>query len=121
MTLIILFGCIVWTSWRFWRILPFPIWGKWLSVSVYILAFLVIFPHFMCGDRMPMPLATATYEIGTSWMIFFLYALIITLVIGAVILILKVIFYSILSVVLWIIFSISDLVKKRKKAVRQRR
>ena len=77
MTLIILLGCIVWTSWRFWRILPFPIWGKWLSVSVYILAFLVIFPHFMCGDRMPMPLATATYEIGTSWMIFFLYALII--------------------------------------------
>ena len=55
------------------------------------------------------------------FVLFFLYALIITLVIGAVILILKFIFYSILSVVLWIIFSISDLVKKRKKAVRQRR
>ena len=28
----------------------------------------------MLGDRMPMGLAVATYEVGTSWMIFFLYA-----------------------------------------------
>ena len=75
--LIVLLGLILWTSWRFWRILPLPGWGKWLFVVLYLLAFLVIFPHFIYGNRMPLALATATYEIGTSWMIFFLYALII--------------------------------------------
>lgn len=80
--MVILLGCIVWTSWRFWRILPFPHWGKWLFVTLYILAFLVIFPHFMLGNKMPMSLATATYEIGTSWMIFFLYALLIFVVLS---------------------------------------
>ena len=75
--LIVLLGLILWTAWRFWRILPFPGWGKWLFVVLYLLAFLVIFPHFIYGNRMPLALATATYEIGTSWMIFFLYALII--------------------------------------------
>ena len=73
--LIFLLGCIAWTAWRFWQILPFSGWGKSLCVSLYILCFLVIFPHFAWGDRMPMWLATATYEAGTSWMIFFVYAL----------------------------------------------
>ena len=71
-----LLGGIVWTSWRFWRILPLPGWGKGVAVGLYCLCFLVIFPHYMLGNRMPLWLATATYEIGTSWMIFFLYALI---------------------------------------------
>lgn len=77
LTFLLILACIAWTSWRLWRILPLPNWGKWLVTCLYILAFLVIFPHYMLGDRMPMWLATATYEVGTSWMIFFLYALII--------------------------------------------
>ena len=78
--LILLVACIGWTAWCFWRILPLPGWGKGLFVTLYLLAFLVIFPHFMLGDRMPMWLATITYVTGTSWMIFFVYALIIFLV-----------------------------------------
>ena len=76
-TLLVLSGLIAWTAWRFWRILPLPGWGKWLFTLLYVAAFLILFPHYMLGDRMPMGLAIATYEIGTSWMIFFLYALII--------------------------------------------
>ena len=79
LVLALLLGGILWTAWRFWQILPFPAWGKALSVSLYLGAFLVIFPHFMLGDRMPMGLAVATYEVGTSWMIFFLYALLLFL------------------------------------------
>ena len=74
---LILVACIAWTAWCFWRILPLPVLGKWLFTALYVASFLLIFPHFMLGDRMPMGLAVATYEIGTSWMIFFLYALII--------------------------------------------
>lgn len=43
---------------------------------------MVIFPHFAWGDAMPMGLATVTYELGTSWMIFFLYAVLLFSVLG---------------------------------------
>ncbi|MBQ5944572.1 MAG: metallophosphoesterase [Bacteroidales bacterium] len=70
-------GLIGWTAKCFWQILPLPAWGKWAFTAMYLLLFLIIFPHFAWGDRMPAWLAAATYETGTSWMIFFLYALII--------------------------------------------
>ncbi len=73
--LLFLTACIAWTAWCFWRILPLPGWGKWICVAVYLLCFLVIFPHFLLGDKMPLWLATATYRLGTSWMIYFVYAL----------------------------------------------
>ena len=69
--LILLTLLIAWTAWHFWLILPAPAWGKWLFTALYLLSFLLIIPHFAFGDRMPLFLATATYEIGTSWMIFF--------------------------------------------------
>lgn len=81
--LILLTLLIAWTAWHFWLILPAPAWGKWLFTALYLLSFLVIIPHFAFGDRMPLFLATATYEIGTSWMIFFIYAIIIFAVLVA--------------------------------------
>ena len=75
LVLILLLLCVAWTSWRFWLLLPLPVWGKSLAVAAYVLAFLVLFLHYLLGDRMPMWLATATYVLGTSWMIFFAYAL----------------------------------------------
>jgi len=77
--LIFILCSIGWTAWRFWQILPFPHWGKWLAVGVYLFSFLVIFPHFIWGNRMPLWMAAASYELGTSWMIFFVYALLIFL------------------------------------------
>lgn len=68
---------IAWTAWRLWRILPFPSWGKYLATGLYLLCFALIFPHYRFGENMPMWMAVATYEISTSWMIAFLYALII--------------------------------------------
>ena len=80
---VLLVACIAYTAWRFWRILPFPPLGKSIAVAVYLLSFLLIFPHYLFGDRMPIGLARATYVIGTSWMIFFLYALLLFLLLGA--------------------------------------
>ncbi|EGN57430.1 hypothetical protein Premu_2035 [Hallella multisaccharivorax DSM 17128] len=51
----------------------------------------------------------------------FLYMLIIAVVLGTVVLVLKLIGYAVLSVVLWMIFSIANLFERKKKAVRQRR
>ena len=78
--LVFLVGAIAYTTYRIWHILPLPHWGKSAVAALYLLCFLVIFPHYMLGSRMPFPLAAATYEIGNSWMIFFLYALLFFLV-----------------------------------------
>ena len=77
--LVLLLGFIAYTTYRIWHILPLPHWGKTAVAALYLLCFLVVFPHYMMGDKMPFPLAAATYEIGNSWLIFFLYALIIFL------------------------------------------
>ena len=72
--------CIAYTSWHFWRILPLSPLGKTALVTLYVLCFLVTFVHYGLMNRLPMGLAAATYEIGTSWMIFFVYALLLFLV-----------------------------------------
>ena len=53
--------------------------------------------------------------------LFFLYALIITVVIAAVVLVLKIVFWAMMFPILWIGFSIANLVDRKKKVARQRR
>ena len=53
--------------------------------------------------------------------LFFLYALIITVVICAVVLVLKVLFWALMFPILWIGFSIANAVERRKKVARQRK
>ena len=77
-----LLSCIAYTSWRFWLILPLSPLGKTLAVAVYLLCFTCVFLHYGLGNKLPIGVATVTYEIGTSWMIFFLYALLIFLALG---------------------------------------
>lgn len=72
---VLIISCIGWTVWKLWQILPLPTWGRAAVTGIYILSFLVVFPHYMLGNRMPLWMATATYEIGNSWMIFFIYFL----------------------------------------------
>lgn len=77
--LVLLMAAIAYTTYRIWHILPLPQWGKWAVAALYLLCFLVLFPHYMLGEKMPFSLAAATYEVSTSWMIFFIYALLIFL------------------------------------------
>ncbi|MBQ9659681.1 MAG: metallophosphoesterase [Bacteroidales bacterium] len=76
---ILLLVSLVYTSWRFWLILPLSPLGKSVTVAFYLLCFALVFVHYGVGNRLPMGLAAASYEIGTSWMIFFLYALLLFL------------------------------------------
>lgn len=82
LTFLFVLASIAYTTWCWWRILPFSTLGKTLAATLYVAAFLGIFVYFKWGDRMPLPLTAATYEISTSWMIFFVYALMLFLVLG---------------------------------------
>ena len=61
-------------SWRVWQLLSSILWLRIGVVALMTLAFLTFFVA-MSGviDRWPMPLATATYEVGTSWLMLLLY------------------------------------------------
>ena len=74
--LAITFACILFTAWCFYRILPFPTWGKGLFALLYLGCFLLFFVRYVFRNgEPPLWLGTATYLISTSWMIFFVYAL----------------------------------------------
>ena len=62
-------------AWRTWCILPLANGWKLLIISIYALSFCCIFINFGMKGRLPMGLATCSYELGNSWLIFFLYAL----------------------------------------------
>lgn len=63
----------VYVLWHVWRILPFPTWAKVVVVTVMVFAFLLLFVGFSRHIHLSMPLATAVYEIGTSWLFIILY------------------------------------------------
>lgn len=73
--LIIFFLGLIYTNWRIWTILPLPALWKWGFTFVWILCFALIFIHYGLGNRLPLWLAAASYEASTSWIIAFIYVL----------------------------------------------
>ena len=80
-SLLILFviAAVVYTTWRLWVILPVSRLWKSLIAGLYVLCFLLLFVHYGLGNKLPIWLSAATYEISTSWLIVFLYALLLFL------------------------------------------
>ena len=78
--LLAVLGLVSWTAWHFWMILP-RAW-KWPFTVVYLFSFLLVFANFVWRNTLPLGLATAAYELGNSWMIFFLYAVILFALLG---------------------------------------
>lgn len=74
--ILLVFGLIGWTTWCFWRIVPLPVAGKWTVAAVYAGCFLLTFVRYALRESTPLWFGAALYEISTSWMIFFVYALI---------------------------------------------
>lgn len=76
--LILLLPCAAqaYVTWRMCQLVPFPLWGKVaLSVAMtccFLLFFLSLMPTL---DKMPMSLASAVYNVGTSWVVIMLYLL----------------------------------------------
>ena len=60
--------------WHVYQILPLSAWWRWAVIVLMAASFLLLFIGFGRRlDEMPMPLATAVYEVGTSSLIILLY------------------------------------------------
>jgi hypothetical protein len=79
--LVLPLAAMAYISWHVWCLLPLA-WGwKTLVVTLLVASFLLLFAGiFHSTDRMPMPLATAVYEIGTSSIFVMLYLFMLFLV-----------------------------------------
>lgn len=76
--LAVLVHCYVF--WHVYQVLPFPVWAKWMVVALMVLSLAMMFIGlFGAFDRMPLCVASVTYDISTSWLIVFLYLLMIFL------------------------------------------
>ncbi len=65
-------------GWHLWRVTPQG--WKWVSVSVFVLWMASLFVGFAINDRIPMGAASVLYEVGNTWLIAFLYLLLIFIV-----------------------------------------
>ena len=60
-------------SWHLWRIAP-GVW-KWVMPSIFVLWATSFFVGFFVMERLPISVATMVYEVGNTWLIAFLYLL----------------------------------------------
>ena len=65
--------------WHLWRISPLGWPLKLIVVALFLLWMTSMFVGFFTLDRLPMPAAVVLYEVGNTWLIAFLYLLIIFL------------------------------------------
>ena len=67
--------------WHVYQILPLSPWWRWVVVVLMAASFLMLFTGVSRWlDQMPMPVATAVYEVGTSSLIILLYLFMLFLV-----------------------------------------
>ena len=64
--------------WHLWRITPQG--WKWVSVGVFVLWMASLFVGYAFNDRIPIKAASVLYEVGNTWLIAFLYLLLIFIV-----------------------------------------
>lgn len=62
-------------GWHLWRITPQG--WKWVSVGVFVLWMASLFVGYAINDKIPMGAASVLYEVGNTWLIAFLYLLLI--------------------------------------------
>ena len=66
----------VYVLWHVYQVLPLPVWAKWCVVALMTAALVMMIIGIMGAfDRMPLGLASAAYDVSTSWLIVFLYLL----------------------------------------------
>ena len=77
--LAVMLGMHGYVSWHVWRVLPFSTPVK-IGIMLLLLVALSCMVLQFKSDSMPLGLATATYEIGNSWLIIMFYLLMLFLV-----------------------------------------
>ncbi len=72
--LLIPLAALAYVLWHIWKVLPFPTTWRWIVIAISLLAFLTMFLGFnRTLDQMPLPVASACYEIGFSTLFVMLY------------------------------------------------
>lgn len=67
--------------WHVYQVLALPSWARWTVVAVMAASLVMMMVGlFGAFDRMPLSLASVAYDVSTSWLIVFLYLLIIFVV-----------------------------------------
>ncbi|MBQ6956090.1 MAG: metallophosphoesterase [Bacteroidales bacterium] len=65
-------------GWHLWRIAP-GLW-KWVAVAAFALWAATFFVGFALMERLPVSVSTVVYEVGNTWLIAFLYLLLLFVV-----------------------------------------
>jgi len=65
-------------GWHLWRITPQG--WKWVSLGVFVLWMASLFVGYAINDKIPMGAASVLHEVGNTWLIAFLYLLLIFIV-----------------------------------------
>lgn len=60
-------------GWHLWRIAPGA--GKWVVTCAFALWAVMFFAGFFVMEHLPIPIATVVYVVGNTWLIAFLYLL----------------------------------------------
>ena len=72
---------ISYIAWHLWCLLPLAWYWKTLAIALMVGSFLLLFAGiFRATDRLPLPLASAVYEVGTSSIFILLYLFMLFLV-----------------------------------------
>jgi predicted MPP superfamily phosphohydrolase len=71
----------LYVCWRTWQMLPLPAVMKWVVMALMMMALACLFVQFIVGpEKMPLPLTTFLYSVGTSWLFIELYLVLIFII-----------------------------------------
>ena len=76
--LALVIALVSYVCWHLWRITPQG--WKWISVGVFVLWMASLFVGYAINDRIPMRAASVLYEVGNTWLIAFVYLLLVFIV-----------------------------------------
>ena len=76
--LALVIALVSYVCWHLWRITPQG--WKWISVGVFVLWMASLFVGYAINDKIPMRAASVLYEVGNTWLIAFVYLLLIFIV-----------------------------------------
>lgn len=75
--LVLMLVGVAYVSWHLWRITPFGGFAKLAVVALFLLWMASVFVSLFASERFSVPVATVLYEVSYTWLIAFLYLLII--------------------------------------------
>lgn len=71
---------VAYVGWHLWRITPFGLLAKLSVLTLFLLWMASVFVSLFLSEKFPVPVATVLYEVSYTWLIAFLYLLILFIV-----------------------------------------